>query len=426
MSRLMICLGVVAALMAAPVLGAQSAAPAGSAQALSLETLEARALAQHPAIQQAAARVDEARGRLAQAGAWENPMVGGTAGELRPRESPSGAFGGFVEQTFTLGGKRQAARLSAGAEVALREAELAAVHQRVTVDVRSAYYEVLAAAEKLKVSERLLAVTDEAVGIVRQLVNVGIAQKPDVLEAEADAARQKAMRASARAHQAGAWRRLAAAVADPALAAPPAELTLDGAIPVLDRQASLDLILQGNPEVKAADAGAARQRAAVDVERRSVFPDLTLRGEAAWNREHFGAAMFPRSLGWEYGAEAGIRLPLWNTNRGGIMAARASVTAADAAAAQARLELDARFSTLFEEYERARLMADAYKAEILPRLEQAFEMHLSTYRTMATPYPQVLAAQRQLVETTEQYVDALDRAWQAAVRIQGMVIGGSR
>ena len=426
MHRLMICAGVVLALAAEPVLGAQSTAPAASGQALSLETLEARALAQHPAIQQAAARVTEARSRSAQAGAWDNPMVGGTASELRPRESPSGAFGGFVEQTITLGGKRQAARLSAGAEVALREAELAAVRLRVSVDVHSAYYEVLAAAEKVRVSERLLAVTDEAVVIVRQLVNVGIAQKPDVLEAEADAERQKAMLASARAHQAGAWRRLAAAAADLALAAPEVALTLDGTIPVLDRQASLDRILQQSPEVKAADAGAARQRAAVDVERRSVFPDLTLRGEAGWNREHFRAAMSPRSLGWEFGAEAGITLPFWNTNRGGIMAARASVTAADAAAAQVRLELDVRFSIVFEEYERARLMAEAYKTEILPRLEQAFEMHMSTYRTMATPYPQVLMAQRRLVETTEQYVDALDRAWQAAVRVQGLVVGGSR
>jgi len=415
MMRLVICVGVVVGL-----------ATAAEAQTLSLEALEARALARHPAIQQAAARVEEARSRATQAGAWDNPMVGGTLGELRPRESPSGVIGGFVEQTIALGGKRQAARVSAGTDVALREAELATARQRVTVGVRTAYYEVLAAAEKQKVSERLLAVVDESVVIVRQLMNVGIAQRTDVLEAEAEAARQKAMLASARAHQAGAWRRLAAAVADPAIVAPSTPRTLDGAIPALDRQASLDLILRQSPEVKAADAAVARERAIVDVERRSLSSDLTLRAEAGWNRERFGAGLSPRSLGWEFGAEAGVTLPLFNRNRGGIRAARASVTAVEAAAAQVRLELDARFSTQFEEYERARLMAEAYRTEILPRLEQAFEMHMSTYRTMATPYPQVLAAQRTLVETTEQYVEALDRAWQAAVRVQGLLLESGR
>lgn len=415
MSRLKQCLNVVAALVAL--------SGVAQAQTLSLEALEAHALATHPAIQQAAARVDEARGRSSQAGAWMNPLVGATAGELRPRETPSGTIGGFVEQTFTLGGKREAARLSAGAEVALREAELAAARQRVLVGVRTAFYEVLAAAEKLKVSGRLLAVTDEAVVIVRQLVNVGMAQRPDVLEAEAEAARQKAMVASARAHQAGAWRRLGAAVADPALAASTDALTLTGTLPALDRHASLDLTLRQNPEVKAADAEAARQRTVVEVERRSVFSDLTLRGEAGWNREHLRSSAPARATGWEFGADAGITLPLWNKNRGGILAARSGVIAADAAAAHVRLDLDARFSTVFEEYERARLMADAYATEILPRLEQAFEMHLSTYRTMATAYQQVLMAQRHLVESTEQYVDALDRAWQAAVRIQGLVGG---
>ncbi len=418
-----------AVLVTAPALSAQSAPPpmaVAQAPALSLEGLEGRALAQHPAIHQAAALVEEARGRSTQAGAWDNPMVGATAGELRPRESPSGTIGGFIEQTITLGGKRQAARVSAGADVALREAELAAVRQRVVVDVRTAYYEVLTAAEKLNVFERLLAVADESVVLVRQLVNVGIADQPDVLEAEAEAARMKATLASARAHQTGAWRRLAAAAADPSLAAPSTALALNGALPALDRQASLDQILQHSPEVKAADAEVARQRATVDVERRSVFPDLTLRGEAGWNREHLPSLWPPRALGWEFGAKAGITLPLFNRNRGGVLAARSAVTAAGAAAAQVRLEVDARFSAVFEEYERARLMADAYRTEILPRLEQAFEMHLASYRQMATPYPQVLMAQRNLVETTEQYVEALDRAWQAAVRVQGLLMGSGR
>jgi cobalt-zinc-cadmium efflux system outer membrane protein len=394
-----------------------------TAGAQSLEALEASALAKHPAIQQAAARVEEARGRSVQAVAWNNPTVGVTGGELRPRETPSGAIGGFVEQTFMLGGKRDAARVAAGADVAVREAELAAIRQRVLVDVRTAYYEVLAAAEKVRVSERLLAVVDESVTIVRQLVNVGIAQRPDVLEAEAEAAQQKAMVVSARAHQAGAWRRLAAAVADPSMAAPTGTLTLTAVLPSLDRQGSLDQVLQQSPEVKAADAEVTRQRSMVEVERRSVSSDLTLRADAGWNRERLGSALTPRSLGWEFGAEAGITLPLWNKNRGGVMAARSSVLAAEAAAAHVRLELDARFSIVFEEYERARAMADAYRADILPRLEQAFDLHLGTYRSMATPYPQVLTAQRRLVEANEQYVDALDRAWQAAVRIQGLVAG---
>ncbi len=403
-----------------------AAAPAAQTVTLSLDALEARALAQHPAIHRAAALVEEARGRSTQAGAWNNPTVGATAGELRPRESPSGLVGGFVEQSILLGGKRQAARASSAADVALREAELAAVRQRVLVDVRTAYYEVLAAAEKLKVSERLLAVGDESVVIVRQLVNVGMADQPDVLEAQAEAARMKAMLASARAHQAGAWRRLAAAAADPSMAAPSTALTLNGTLPLLDRMGSLDQVLQQSPDVKAADAEVARQRASVDVERRSVFPDLTLRGDAGWNREPLPSLSSPRSVGWEFGAEAGITLPLFNKNRGGIMAARSAVTAAEAAAAQVRLEIDVRFNSVFEEYERARVMADAYKTEILPRLEQAFEMHLEKYRAMATPYPQVLMAQRNLVQTTESYVEALDRAWQAAVRIEGLLTGTER
>ncbi|MEO6222387.1 MAG: hypothetical protein ABIP90_03995 [Vicinamibacterales bacterium] len=71
-----------------------------------------------------------------------------------------------------------------------------------------------------------------------------------------------------------------------------------------------------------------------------------------------------------------------NKNRGGIIAARSAVTAAEAAAAQVLLDVEARYSTAFEEHERARVMADAYTTE--------GDGHA---------YPQVLMTQRSLAQT---------------------------
>jgi len=278
---------------------------------------------------EAVGHVDVARARAWQAGAWQNPTVGATASEWRPRESPSGAVGGFIEQVFTLGGKRPAERAVSSADVTIREAELQTAQLRVRFAVRVAYYEWSEAVERLGVAERLLAVAGDSVGIARQLMNVGMVDRPDVLEAEAEHARQRAALVVAQARRTGAWRRLVIASADPGLATPLVMALTGAAVPVLDREVSLNQVLSNSPHLKAAEAEMARERLAVDVERRRASPDLTLRADAAWNREQPFALGRSRALGWEFGAEAGFTVPLFNTNRGGVLAAGAAVTAAE-------------------------------------------------------------------------------------------------
>ena len=130
------------------------------------------------------------------------------------------------------------------------------------------------------------------------------------------------------------------------------------------------------------------------------------------------------AIGWQFGVEAGISLPVANRNRGGIAASLAAVTVAEAVEAQTRLDLESRWATAIEEYESARVMADAYRQEILPRSEQAYTLLLDKYREMAAPYPQVLMAQRTVIEQSAHYIDALERVWRAALRVQGHVVEG--
>lgn len=410
-------MAVMAGVLSVSTWAAAQTAPAPSAPTgLTLAAVEARALAEHPALREAAARVAEARGHQQQAAAWANPVIGVASEEWRPRETSAGVLGAFVQQDIALGGKRADARAAAGAEVAVREAELAATRQRVTTAVRVRYYEVLAAEARLGVVERQATVGAEMLMIARQLVNVGMADRPDVLAAEAEAARLTAALEGARAARTGAWRRLAAAAGGGALAPQPLAQSLTEALAPIDAEAIRARILAESPEVKAAQAAVARERALVAVQRSLVRPDLFLRGDAGWNRE---ALSDGRAVGWQFGVELGVRWPVANRNQGGLAASLAAVTVADAVEARTRLDLEARWATAMEEFESARALVDAYRRDILPRLEQAWTMYLDKYREMATPYPQVLLAQRALVEQHEQYVTALERAWRAALRLQG-------
>jgi cobalt-zinc-cadmium efflux system outer membrane protein len=120
----------------------------------------------------------------------------------------------------------------------------------------------------------------------------------------------------------------------------------------------------------------------------------------------------------------GVRVPLFNRNQGGLAAARADETRADAERRRLELELQARAATVFNEYLTALREAEVYRDEIVPTAEEAYRLYLARYREMAAAYPQVLIAQRTLFEMTTEYFESLEDAWRAALRLQGFLVGG--
>ena len=65
-------------------------------------------------------------------------------------------------------------------------------------------------------------------------------------------------------------------------------------------------------------AEVARQRAVVGLEQRITRPDLFLRGDVGRNRERAQGLATSFVIGPQFGVEAGISLPVFNRNRGGI------------------------------------------------------------------------------------------------------------
>jgi cobalt-zinc-cadmium efflux system outer membrane protein len=380
---------------------------------LDLAAMEARALAQHPSVQRAKADVEAAKGRERQAGAWPNPVVGGMAEELRPREKPSGAFGGFVEQAIPLGGKLSAASAMAKRDSDTAEAMLAQTRQEVVANVRAKYYALLLAEERFRVSGQLQELGDESLSTARQLYNVGIADRPDVLMAEAEASRATAALTAATASRVGAWQELAAAVGDVTMA--PEKLpSIDDALPGWNAATMLDEVLAESRAVQSAKTEAVAAESAIDVAKSATRPDLFLRGNAGANRERADG----RAVGPQFGLELGISVPLFNRNHGGITAATSEAQSARWRVDEVTLDVRSRFAHVFAEYDRARVMVEAYRSDILPKARQAYELHLDKYQQMVAPYPAVLQAQRTLIDLTEQYLDALDRAWAASAALR--------
>jgi outer membrane protein, heavy metal efflux system len=415
MTRLLIAL----VLLAGPV-QAQVQPPAPAP--ITLEQLEQLALQNNPTSTAATAGIDAARERTRQAGAFPNPVIGYSGGEITTNDvDPRGEHGFFVVQAIPLGGKLRLSQNIFQKTIEQAEAVRDLQRLRILSSVRQTYYSVLLTERRIDVQERLAALASEAVGVTAQLFNVGAADRPDYLEIEIESRRLQLQLNRSKNERFALRAQLAALAGVREVVDRPLAGTIDEAIPNLERDQALRTILQQSPELKAARADLERTRAVTARARRDPFPDLFLRGGSNYNREI--GEFSGRPIGWEGTFEAGVTVPLFNRNAGGIAAARADETRAQAEVTRLELALQSRAASQFAEYLTALRDAEAYRSEILPRAEEAYRLYLTRYRQMAAAYPQVLVAQRTFFEMSTEYLRSLNGAWRAAVQLQGLLAG---
>jgi outer membrane protein, heavy metal efflux system len=396
--------------------------PAASLQPITLTELEQLALQNNPTTAAAAAGIEAARGRTRQAGAWPNPVIGYTGEEIKTNAlDRRGEHGFFVEQTIPLGGKLRLSRDMFQRTIEQAEAVRDLQRLRIVSSVRQAFYSVLLTERRIQVQERLAALASEAVGVTAQLFNVGAADRPDYLEIEIESRRLQLQLNRSRNELIAARSQLAALTGVRDVAARSLAGSIDAALPELGREQIVRTLLEQSPELHAARAELERTRAVTTRARRGTYPDLFLRGGSAYNRER--GEDTGRPIGWEGTLEAGISVPLFNRNAGGISAARADESRAQAEITRLELSLQARAEAEFANYLTALRASEAYRSEILPRAEEAYRLYLTRYREMAAAYPQVLVAQRTFFELSTEYLENLNDAWRSAMRLQSFLAG---
>jgi cobalt-zinc-cadmium efflux system outer membrane protein len=211
---------------------------------------------------------------------------------------------------------------------------------------------------------------------------------------------------------------IAAAAGKPGLTVTRLEGDLD-ALPDLNYDEWLATTLRESPEVKLAQQAAERAEASLAQARKAVIPDLQLTGILVQNYTPLMETNPSRATGVQGGAQVGIQLPIFNRNQGNVAAARGEIESAKQELARLKLQIERDLAGQFREYDSARLTAQQYKTEMLPRAEQAYKLYQTNYQNMAAAYPQVLISQRTLFQLEADYIQALENAWQSSLVIRG-------
>jgi outer membrane protein, heavy metal efflux system len=381
-----------------------------------LEDLEQMALANNPTVGQAQANSRVAAGLARQAGFYPNPTVGYYGDEIRGGYLGGGKQGGFVSQTIVLGGKLRAARRVAELDANAIETSGQIQRLRIQNNVRTLFYQVLAAQRLVVVRQNLAKLAADVTQTSRQLGNVGQADRPDILQAEVEQQQANLSLLTAQQNLQAGWRVLAAVIGKPDLA----PVRLDGdleAIPDLNYEEWLATRLRDSPEVKLAQQTVERGEASLAQARKAPIPDLQVTGILVQSYEPLDTTRKP--IGLQGGAQIGIQLPIFNRNQGNIAAAKGEIESAQQELTRTKLQLQRDLASMFRDYDSARLIVQQYKAEMLPRAEEAYRLYQTSYQQMAGAYPQVLISQRTLFQLEAEYVQALENVWLTSLVIRG-------
>jgi cobalt-zinc-cadmium efflux system outer membrane protein len=370
------------------------------------------ALAGNPALREAAADLEAARGRREQAGRCPNPRLRYEQDTIGAAVAPEGNFRVELSQELVTAGKNGLDRQVAGREVDQAGVALLGRKLGVLARVRRAYYDCASWAATEEASEEVVATLEEGLAGTRERVKAG-QPRTDLLRAEALLEEARISLARTRAARQAAWRQLAAEVGVPDLT-PPARLPDPGPVPTWQAAEVRDRVLRANTALREAALEVERARLAWRRARTEAVPNVTV-----------GAGYVDDRIENAQGALVTLEtaLPVWDRKQGLAHEAQARWVRARAALRGTELRLDRETAAAFAAYAAGREQVERLTREVLPRLHESRDLLRRGYQAGAAniTFTDVLQAEQALAGARLTLAEARRGLWLAVADLQGLM-----
>ena len=387
--------------------------PGPNGQPLNLADLQSLATANNPAIKNAVAAVEAARGAAIQAGAYPNPSVFWEADTVGT--NGAGYQGAGFDQVIKSMNKIKLTK--AAATMDLRNAELALrkAQSDLATQVRTSYFAALVALENVKVSGALARFTDDVYRIQVDLLSGGVAAAYEPMQLRPLALQARFSLLQAINQYQASWKQLAAALGLPAM--PPTQLAgrVDQAVPVYDYDQVMAYVLNNHTDVLTALNSLQRARYTLELAQVAPVPDPDLH---VLIQKDYTTPPFLLV----YSVSLTLPVPVWDRNKGGIIQAKNLLIQATQAPQQTKLTLTSTLADAFNRYSTAREQVRI----AMQQIEDQVRAFRGVYeRRGQAPdevgFGDVVTAQQTLATYITGYVTALGLQWQAVVDIANLL-----
>lgn len=412
-------------LLLAVVLGGAGALPVISQEppvgpgthSLTLEGAIGLALAGNPRLSAAGSQVAGAAGRAYQSKLWPNPEL-----ELSTEDWPTGG-GGFsdskklagLSQAFPFPGKKKLDGAIGRLGVRVSQAEYDLRRVELVREVKTAFFEVLAAARLVEVARELVAVAESSAATARKRVLAGAAADQELLRAEIPLEQARTELDGFEREQETAHQKLANLLGRPDLTRAPVSGALAETVSLAVLDAGPGQWLARHPGVVAARAGKERAEAAERRARLEPYPDVKI--GAAGGQEADG-------LGSIVQFSISVPLPIIDRSKGRKQEAQANVAAADAELEATEQRLLRDWGIASQRLRTAVQQAASYHDRILPKANEALRLVQRGFEEGKFGFIDLLDTQRTAAEARLAYQQKLLELNTAQADIEALLARG--
>lgn len=348
-------------------------------------------------------RVAAAQARIRDAGRAPNPTLTGAG------ENIGGGLGSEhlestleLAQTLELGGDRGARAAVASGEYRLASADASVLRREALILAAERFIGAWSLQEKLARLRDGEELTKQAILAATQRYRAGASPILERTRAESQALSQAVDRQRTEAELTIARRTLALSWGD-------GQASFDSLVADPLGETDVEPHLTSHPELERAGAGETLAEARIRAARAERVPDVTVSGGLRHLREVPGTGFV---------AAVEVPLPLWNRGGGNIAATghEHEATLADKQATAQRLEVE--WTNSIERLRSAAAVYDTLRLRVRPARQELLVELLRAYRAGRLNYLDLIAEQRNLLETDLALVDAQADLWRSRVRLE--------
>lgn len=394
--------------------------PSESSIRLTPRSAAAEALNANPDLAAAFAAIDGARGRLIQAGLWNNPDLRLAGFTDRPFGNEGERnFGIDFAQRFPIAGRLRQAKEVARVDVAMALSEARDFARRLIGDVQRTAYRVAALEAGIASRESVIRTTSELVDAAERRFRAAEVSEADVnlLAVELVRFEQEKRRIELdRAVEAIQLNRLLNRVVDT-----PVTLAVDLGSSAFE-PSSVGEPLATRPDLVRMRLEADRASAESKLARAETWEDWT--AGIAFDRDRqtltVDGATNPDIEDQDdlLGFSVSIPLPLWNRNQGKIATARADGLRARARTAALERTVEAEVEAGRQRVAVLVRVVEEYEGTLVPRSQRNIELLQGGYRQGLVAITTLVQAQQQLADTLIRRVEALGALREAEVELE--------
>jgi cobalt-zinc-cadmium efflux system outer membrane protein len=328
-----------------------------------------------------------------------------------------------VSQEFFLAGKREKRLAIADQELEMYRWQLAGRERVLREEVKTAYYDVILAQQRIALSDRSLALNRQLHDVTKERLAAGDIPELEMNLVKVELARGEGAKIDVEKTLNQNQAKLLTLMGLSLDESPSVVGAFETEIAMTKKLIDLKQLAHGKrPDLKALEAEKNRGDADITLAKADGIPNLT--AGLAFRRDSTSievGGIEGKDTGYTIGFKLSMPIPVFDKNQAGVQEAKAKRRSTESRLTAATLNAEREIETAYASLLNAEKVLSLYKSGIIPQLEENLKLTQEAYRLGEVGILAVMQEQKKFFEVSDGYLTALYDRQVALVKLESVV-----